>query len=51
VLAKPLQLDAHIAWTLLPARVTRKARPYDAVGDFEAEGQVLAAGASMTVAF
>jgi long-chain fatty acid transport protein len=51
LLTQPLGFDAHLAWTWLPTRETRKASPLDVVGDYAAEGSVVAAGATMKVTF
>jgi len=51
LLEQPLALDAHLAWTIVPARLTRKALETDPVGDFEASGWVLATGITMRVSF
>lgn len=46
-----ISLDAHLQWSELEARETRKTSPADLVGDFTAGGRILAFGATMTIAF
>ncbi|HZS37125.1 MAG TPA: outer membrane protein transport protein [Polyangia bacterium] len=44
ILRYPLNLDAHVAVTYLPDRVSRKVDPRDPVGDFVADGVVVQLG-------
>jgi long-chain fatty acid transport protein len=50
-LPQPLAIDAHLAWTWMPSRTTLKSRETDPVGDFTAEGWVLATGLTARVRF
>jgi long-chain fatty acid transport protein len=51
ILALPLELDAHVALTYLPARVNRKIDPLDPVGDFVADGVVPQVGCMLRSRF
>ena len=46
-----LRIDAHVQWSILPERVTRKDNPADFVGDFHAGGSILALGGTLGVGF
>lgn len=46
-----LHFDAHAALSLLPERVTLKDNPADFVGDYRADGTMVAGGATLRVVF
>ncbi|HVK70256.1 MAG TPA: hypothetical protein VM694_37640, partial [Polyangium sp.] len=51
VLRGALRLDTHVALSVLPERVTQKANPADFVGDYRADGTMIAGGATLTASF
>ncbi len=51
ILPRPLSIDAHAAFTWLPARANRKSDPLDPVGDFVAAGTVVEGGVTTRWSF
>jgi long-chain fatty acid transport protein len=51
VLQGALRIDAHLAVSVLPERITYKANPADFVGDYRADGTMIAGGATVTASF
>jgi long-chain fatty acid transport protein len=51
ILQLPLALDAHLAVTYLPERVTLKASPVDRTGDFVSDGVVVQVGLTLRSRF
>jgi long-subunit fatty acid transport protein len=51
VLQGALRIDAHAAISVLPERITYKANPADFVGDYRANGTMIAGGATVTASF
>ncbi|HNF99266.1 MAG TPA: hypothetical protein PK493_18355, partial [Pseudomonadota bacterium] len=51
VLPRPLNLDAYVGLTYLPSRLTQKADPRSAVGDFSVAGFVVQGGLTARFTF
>ncbi len=51
VLQGHLRLDAHAALSVLPERVMRKANAADFIGDYRADGLMIAGGATLAASF
>jgi len=51
VLQGALRIDAHAAISVLPERVTYKASPADFVGDYRADGLMIAVGSTVSASF
>ena len=48
---QPLSLDAHLAVTYLPDRVTTKLSPIDPMGDYVSDGVVVQIGLMLRTRF
>ncbi len=51
VIPGAISFDAHLQWSELVKDTTLKSSPADYVGDYTAQGRIIAAGAMMTVVF
>lgn len=51
ILPAPISLDAHASYTLFPREAVKKSDPTDAVGDWEAKGNIIGTGVTLTLRF